>query len=228
MTHVRYKAMAELIRSFLETALILSFKQNGYHAALYQWNILQNHDIPEPTRSPYLTPEIFTLIREVKEEGLLNISTMKSGKWYRVLVENRVTMVQGPDGVRTLKPCRSESKNPDLEWTTIWKLANQKGLNPDEKSFLFCLLHDLLPTQERLFRFQMRNTPNPNCILCSENEAANLTHTLITCPYNLEVSTWLLSLLRVHVPHVQPKQVALLDLAYLQHPKLHMERPCRK
>ena len=40
MTHVKYKATAELIRSFLETALISKFKQNAYPSTLFQWKIL--------------------------------------------------------------------------------------------------------------------------------------------------------------------------------------------
>lgn len=58
MTHVKYKATAELIRSFLETALISKFMQNSYHSALFQWNVLQNYDIPEPGLSPYITNDI--------------------------------------------------------------------------------------------------------------------------------------------------------------------------
>ena len=216
MIHVKYKATAELIRSFIETALDQRFKQNLFHFSIYQWNILYNRDIPDPGRYPYLTEEIFALIREVKEEGLLNISTMKSGMWYRVLVENRVTMMRRADGTRTLKACRAESKHPDVDWPTVWRLANQKGLNPTEKTFLFRLLHDLLPTQERLFRLGIRNTNSPNCLLCIQDVSANLTHTLITCPHNSDVSSWLTTMLRVHVPQLQPQQVVLLDLGDLE------------
>ena len=58
----------------------------------------------------------------------------------------------------------------------------------------------------------MKNTPNQNCLLCTKNEIGNLTHTLLTCEFNMEVSTWLLDTIRVYVPHVQPKQVVHLNL----------------
>ena len=52
---------------------------------------MDNHDIPDPGKHPYLS-EVLPLIREVKDEGLLNLSSLKSGDWYKVLMENRITM----------------------------------------------------------------------------------------------------------------------------------------
>ena len=142
LTHVKWKATAELIRSFLETALIKNFQLNSFHVALFRWNVLLQHDIPNPGNCPYLTGDMFTLIREVKEEGLLNLSNMKSGIWYKVLVENKVTMQPEPDGRRALKPCRIEMKNPTVDWSQSWLLANLKGLNPTEKTFLWRMMHN--------------------------------------------------------------------------------------
>ena len=48
LTHVKYKATAELIRSFLETGLARNFRQNSFHAAQYQLNVLQNYEIRDP------------------------------------------------------------------------------------------------------------------------------------------------------------------------------------
>ena len=62
-----------------------------------------------------MTEDMFSLIREVMEEGLLNISNMKSGTWYKVLVENKVTMQTEVNGTRALKPCRIEVKNPKVD-----------------------------------------------------------------------------------------------------------------
>ena len=75
LINTKYKAAAERIRSFLETAIMKKFRSNLLHAALFQWKILLN--IPNPGKHPYLKEDMFSLIREVKEEGLLNLSKMK-------------------------------------------------------------------------------------------------------------------------------------------------------
>ena len=67
-----------MIRTFLETALNVSFRRNVLHSALYQWDVLNNHDIPNPGNHPFLPEEMYSAIREVKEEGLLNLSKMKT------------------------------------------------------------------------------------------------------------------------------------------------------
>ena len=52
LINVKYKALAELTISFLETALNMSFKRNILHSALYQWNVLLNHEIPTLATTP--------------------------------------------------------------------------------------------------------------------------------------------------------------------------------
>ena len=125
------------------------------------------------------------------------------------------------EGVRKLIPCRAELNNPENDWDTSWKLANMRGLNPAEQEFLWKMLHNLLPTQARLFRLKMMNTPNDRCNLCSLEETADLPHTLVTCPFNSEVSVWLMQLLRLHVPLLQPSHVVLLHLGEVQE-SLHL------
>ena len=165
LINVKIKAAAEIIRSFLETAVITSFKQNVLHGALFRWHVLLQHDIPSPGKHPYLTEDMFTMIREVKEEGLLNITKMKSGEWYRVLLENKIIMESEADGPRKLKPCRAELSNLTIDWDYTWTLASMKGLDSKETTFLWRMLHNLLPTQARLFHLKMKNAPNANCQL---------------------------------------------------------------
>lgn len=212
LINVKYKALAELTRSFLETALNMSFKRNILHSALYQWNVLLNHEIPYPGNHPFLTEEVFSVIREVKEEGLLNLSSMKSGTWYKVILENKVLMQIDENGRSKLRPCRTEVNNPEADWESIWKLANIQGLDSAGQTFLWRMVHNLLPTQARLFRLKMRNAPTHNCHLCEAIEPADNIHSLLTCSFSSEVSNWLMTLLHVHLPDVQPKQVVLLDL----------------
>ena len=42
-------------------------------------------------------------------------------------------MQSKPNGTRTMKPCKVEIRNPEVDWKSTWALAKSKGLNPTEK-----------------------------------------------------------------------------------------------
>ena len=90
--HVKYKAQAILIRSFLETALSANFIPNQYHRALYMWHVLGDTTMTDPGMTPYYSPEFFSAIKQVVQEGLLNVASLSTKQWYRVLIDNNVTM----------------------------------------------------------------------------------------------------------------------------------------
>ena len=117
------------------------------------------------------------------------------------------------NGTRNLKPCKGEMRHPEVDWPATWTLSNMKGLNPTEKTFLGRMLHNLLPTQARLFHLKIKNILHPNCLLCDRPEPADLSHSLLTCPFNMEVYTWLIGILQTHIPQLQ--QVVLLHLGPL-------------
>ena len=68
------------------------------------------------------------------------------------------------------------------DWESSWRRARIKGLGPELSSFLFKILHDLLPTQERLAK------TNPNisgtCKFCLSNIKEDLVHSLRRCVAN--------------------------------------------
>ena len=200
-----------MIRSFLETALIQNFKHNLYHRALYSWYVEDKRDITCPALPPYYDINFFAMIRQVKEEGLLNIKTMTSGIWYRVLIENHVTH-QVTNSGRELRPCRIETKHPLVDWNIAWSLAVTPGLSSKHLSFLWRMMHDRLPSQARLFRLNMPNINSDICSLCDRNLVGNLTHSLLLCPYNDGAGQFLLSKLQHLIPNLLPQQVVLLDL----------------
>jgi hypothetical protein len=76
MHHVEVKALAILIRSFLETAVNPKFLHNLYHSSLYKCHVLLQQDTPDPGH----------------ENTTMNVATMSSSGWYNVLVENNCTM----------------------------------------------------------------------------------------------------------------------------------------
>ena len=85
---------------------------------------------------------------------------------YQVLLEDYVTMRE-VDSQREWIPCRAERLHLNLAWDTTWRLARLPGLGSELVSFLYRLLHDLLPTKERQHR---TNSATPNtCKLCEDN-----------------------------------------------------------
>ena len=57
--------------------------------------------------------------------------------------------------------CRVELANPDTDWERSWMLARLPGLGPENVSFLFKIMHQILPTQESVVRTSPRT--NPEC-----------------------------------------------------------------
>ena len=73
--NVKYKAMAMLIKSFLETAVNKKFISNLYHNALFRWHVLEDKSLWDPGRPPYYSLEFFDIINQVNNEGMLNVAS---------------------------------------------------------------------------------------------------------------------------------------------------------
>ena len=125
-------------------------------------------------------------------------------------------MTSNNDVTSSLKPCKAEVNNPGVDWPLSWRLASLRGLSSDDQTFLWRMLHNILPTQERLHRMGLPNAPSPNCTLCDTPTPDQLQHSLLTCPQVMEVADWLLDKLRVHIPALSPQQLVLLDFGQLQ------------
>ena len=211
LINVQFKALSMLIRTFLETAIMPKFVHNQYHVALFLWHVEGRRDITCPGHPPYYDQFFFDSIRKVKQEGLLNIRTMSSGHWYRVLVEDNITH-QVINSVMVRRPSKAEMNFPELDWERSCSLACTPGLPSKLMSFLFLMNHNLLPCPVRLFRLQMPNTRSDLCKLCDQNAIGDLAHCLLLCPYNGGAGQYLLDKLTVHLPNLVPHQVVHLDL----------------
>ena len=150
---MKVRAQALLIRTFLETAANPKFRHSLYHEVLYRYHVLGEETLPSPGFPPYYDKEFFSTIKHYKDTCPLNISTMTIKQWYAVLLEDRVLMQQaGQDSTPVLLPIRAETLLPMANWTKAWQLVRTKGLGSDLTSFMFKLLHRLLPTQDRVAR----------------------------------------------------------------------------
>ena len=57
--HVKFKAMAILIRSFIESAVDPKFINNAYHHALYRYHVIGDTTLPNPGYTLYYDEKFF-------------------------------------------------------------------------------------------------------------------------------------------------------------------------
>ena len=117
LVNVKMKALAGLIRSFLETACISKYRQSLYHQLLLRYHVYEDRSIENPGYPPFYNREFFQVIHEVYHQSPLNIANMSEKQWYRYLLEERVTMMIGEqEESRKLIPCRVENIFPQINW----------------------------------------------------------------------------------------------------------------
>ena len=85
-------------------------------------------------------------------------------------------------------PCRVERSLPLHDWIKTWEYARLKGLDSTAVSFLWRMLHDILPTRSRLFHLKMPRIENANCQKC--NIPDTTLHSLALCQESEQVFIW--------------------------------------
>ena len=208
--NVKLKAQAGLIKSFLETAGHSKFIQSLYHNVLYRYHVNDETSLPNPGFPPYYSKDFFRKIRQVHHESPLNIFQMSEKMWYTLLLEDSCTMEEGEQGQVYIE-CRVERANQNVDWEHSWRLARLSGLGPENVSFLFKLLHQLLPTQERVARTKPGTSPNCRVQGC-QNQIDNIEHALIFCQSNDGVGLLLLRVVRGLLPEVEATTLSRLEL----------------
>ena len=183
MHHVKFKALAALTRTFLETACNPKFQQSLFHSNLYRYHILQDVSLPDPGFPPFYSKEFFQKIRDVHAETPLNIMRMTEKQWYQLYLEDYCTM-EGHADQRCFISTRTELASPTTDWERTWRLARLKGLGPDNTTFLFRLGHKLLVTEERQSRSNPASSPICTALGCGAGCVEKLEHALIQCQAN--------------------------------------------
>ena len=87
-------------------------------------------------------------------------------------------------------------------------LARLQGLDSEQLSFLWKMLHDLLPTRGRISRIM--NLNDPTCKLC-HNEPEYLSH-LFDCSFSRDVCQALLHVVQSVCPRANCHNILLLSL----------------
>ena len=210
MLSVKYRAQAALIRSFIETAAHPQFRHSLLHKQMFQYHVLGETSLPNPGFLPYYPESFFKTIKHVHETSPLNVKTMTTADWTRVLTEDGLTMDQvDNDTVRQFLPCRSELASPLNNWQESWYHCRMRGLTSEMMTFNFKLLHNLLPVRERIH--QLSPTTSPVCVMCDEATTETLEHALVSCSYNGGAGHVLLTTLQYTIPALSVDQLLLLQ-----------------
>ena len=90
-------------------------------------------------------------------------------------------------------------------------MVNPTWLDSIDTSFLFCLLNNLLPTQERLNRVLSQTVTSSHCPLCNQDVPCDPLHALVLCPFNNGVGHWIVRCLRNLFPQLQPAQLMTMN-----------------
>ena len=90
-------------------------------------------------------------------------------------------------------------------------MARQSMLDPNLTSFLFKMLHQILPTAERVARILPNQSPH--CSRCNTNNQTieTLQHAMFDCEASQPASSVLLQGLRRSVPEITPSRILTLD-----------------
>ena len=209
--HLYSKSMATLITTFLQTAASTRFLPSLYHTWLYRYHVLEEEGLPDPGYTPYYNHEFFSIIRKVHKESTLNPALMTIKMWYNYLLEETVTTRPVDDeGRREQVPCRVEERLPTAPWPEAYRLLRLKGISVQHKSFLYKLVHELLPSKERVSRI-LQNA-SPLCSLCQQGVTETYLHIFFHCPANEASGQAMLSYAKFYNPSLTDIQSLRLEI----------------
>ena len=210
--NVKIRALALLIRTFLETSINPTFKHSLFHEVLFRYHVLGEVSLPDPGLPPYYDKDFFDVIRHYHTTSSLNITSMSTKDWYQTLLEDQLLMTQPTEQAPSiLIPTRVESLQPNSDWTETWRLARIHGLGSNLTALLFKLIHRLLTTQDRVQRLGVAVDGQPGlCQLC-HLETEDALHALVHCPHSAVAGLALLGHAQHVLPNLSPEAALRLD-----------------
>ena len=205
---IKTKALASLIRTFMEMTVNPDFIHSTYLSLLYRLYVLEDDSVSIQA-PPYFSPSFFACIKWVKDNTPLNIGKMTTAQWYRVILEKDITMEIHNDSSNHYIQSRAELAAPTTDWEVSWKRARLRGLESEVKSFFWKLLQLLLPTEQRLSRILPNSSQN--CKLCQHPTTGDLEHAMFNCVSTRETGDWVISLARKCDLSATPSKLLRLD-----------------
>ena len=102
--NVKLKALATLIRTFMETSANPAFTHNLLHIILYRVYVLQDDTIENPPPiPPYYSNEFFNAIKQVKDCTPLNVATLSTASGTGCSWSRTSTQWRQQDGVHQVQ-----------------------------------------------------------------------------------------------------------------------------
>ena len=135
-------------------------------------------------------------------------------EWYQIILERGVTHTsEDLESPPVLIQSRHEESQPEKDFSNSYRLCRLFGFSPEQKTFLFKMVQNLLPTQERLHR--LRKVPSPCCRFCDCPE--DTTEHLLACAQSAEVTAPLLACLsgQVSTSNITNKEVINMSITAL-------------
>ena len=210
LLHVQSKAQAHLIATFIQTAANPKFTISLFHSWLYKFHVLEDTSLPDPGFTPYYNKEFFDMIKYVREKTPMNPVHMGIKQWYRLLLEKNVTRrVVDQEDRSELIPCKVEEKNQDVIWSEVYRCSRLRGLSPDSKSFLFKMIHLLLPSKERINHLSQNTSP---LCWCNSGDVETYHHLFFSCEYNRVSGQSLLQCVRSYDKELTESKALRLQL----------------
>ena len=209
--HVKSKSMAILVKTFLETASQNNFLTSTYHQALLNWHVYNEKSVPDPGNTPYYSVEFFNIIKDAWNKDM-SISTMKTKDWYSFILRPIIYDLASD----SLIQCKAELANPLNDWPTSWRLARLNGLSSESSTFLWQLLHQILPTRDRLHKI-LPTVQSATCISCDLDQIGNIRHSLVICSASRDAFNWMMTGLKKFSIDLTIEKVLLLDIQPRSH-----------
>ena len=97
-----------------------------------------------------------------------------------------------------------------MPWNESYRISRLKGLSPDNKSFLFKLIHTLLPSRERVHH--VSPATSPQC-WCGTGEDETYQHLFFHCPKNRVAGQALLKCVRCYDRNLTEQKSLQLDMS---------------
>ena len=218
LLHIRYRAKAALLSTFLQTAINPNFYRNNYHNVMYRKYVL-NEQIEAPKIPQSLAGDFFPILRELNM-AIGGLETVNLKTMYKFLVSEAIRVQDNEDLTligeeKRLIPLNCELIHPTNNWPEAWRRARLKGLGPELTTFVLKVMWGILPTREMLHRILPKIYLTSVCPLCSQDvrgPTEDISHALMDCEANRETPASLTTLLRTYQPAITTTQVLALDL----------------
>ena len=186
LQNVHFKMLACRIRTFLETSVNPNYNHHLYHVLLYRHFIDEEELIPAPTIPPFYPLDFFNLIKDMRNSDL-SLTSANTSQIYKYLLNRELLMVHdNAENKEVYKPTRVEEHHPNIDWDMVWSRSRSLSYGSAVESFIFKMVNNILPTDDRLARILPNNTKY--CKICSGNITGDLQHWPFHCSSTIFIS----------------------------------------